>query len=131
MGEQELTPPPGPDLSPRQLRQVRQAKINDAKDRSLDVSFEAMAVELERRSADGSLAEDLKGMKTGALLGNLTRMAAAIKQAAVLVIPGAGPQRDPTALRAQSAVQLSDYERQQRRRAAEAEDAEVIPPEAP
>jgi hypothetical protein len=128
MSERELEPIPGPDLSPRQLRQARQSKINDAKDRSLDVSFEAMASELERRSADGSLAKDLSTMKTGALLGNLTRMAAAIKQAALVVIPnGSIQQRDPTALRAQSAVQLSDHERQERRRIAQATDAEVIP----
>ncbi len=127
MSENELAQPPGPDLSPKQLRAIRQQKIVDAKDRSLEIAFEVQAAEFERRLQDGSLAKDLKKMKTSSLLGSLTRMAAAIKQAAVVVVPGSHVQRDVTALRAQSAVQLSDYERNERRRLAQAEDAEVVP----
>lgn len=123
----DLTPP-GPDLTPKQLRLARQNKINDAKERSLDASFEAMATEFERRVADGSLAKEMKKMKASTLLGSLTRLAAAVKQASVVVVGGGGglAQHDPTALRAQSAVQLSDYERKERRRLAEATDAEVV-----
>jgi hypothetical protein len=116
-----------PTLSPKQLRQQQEIRIADAKNRALEISLDAIAKEFEDRLASGDLASDLKSMKTSALLGNLTRISAAIKQAAVFVVPGnTMPQRDPTALKAQSAIQLSDAQRLLRRKAAEATDAEIV-----
>jgi uncharacterized protein (DUF2164 family) len=116
-----------PDRSlSRSERQLQQQKIEDYKNRSLEISLGAVADEFESRLASGKLAKDLKKMKTPALLGNLTRISAAIKQASVIIIPGSQPMRDITALKAQSATQLSDYERQQRRKNAESVDAEIV-----
>lgn len=114
-------------LTPRQLRARQEAKIAAAKNNALEISLTAIAADLERRQKDGSLTEDLKNMKTGAVLGQLTRIAAAIKQAAVIITPGAGmPSRDPTSLQAQSATQLSDEQRRLRRLKAEAIDAQIV-----
>lgn len=129
MSERDLDAPPGGEISPKQARAIRQQKITDAKDRGLEVSFDALATELERRRDSGELAKELSTLKIGSLLGNLARAAAAIKSAAVVVIPSNTPTHDPTALRAQSAIHLSEHERLERRRAALAKDAEIIPPE--
>lgn len=118
------------ELSPRQLRAQQEARIVDAKNRSVEIALDAMAKEFEDRLVSGALAEDLKKMKTASLLGNLTRMAAAIKAAAVMIVPQGGlPMRDPTTLKAQSATQLSDEQRRLRRKEAQAIDAELVDPE--
>lgn len=120
---------PEPTLSPRQLRAQQEAKIADAKNRALEISLETIATEFERRRDDGSLAADLASMKTSALLGNLTRISAAIKQVAMIIMPANQmPMRDPTALKAQSATQLSDAQRQLRRKEAQAVDAQIVEP---
>jgi len=119
-----------PVLSPRQLRARQEAVISNAKNNALEISLTAIAADLERRQKDGSLAADLANMKTGAVLGQLTRIAAAIKQAALIVMPGGQmPGRDPTALKAQSSTQLSDAQRAIRRKEAESIDAEIVEPE--
>ena len=116
-----------PSLTPRQLRARQEARIGQAKNDALEISLTAIATDLERRSADGSLTRDLAKMKVGSVLGQLTRIAAAIKQAAVLVVPHSVlPMRDPTTLKAQSAIVLSDEQRRLRRMAAEAQDAEIV-----
>ncbi len=118
-----------PTLNPRQLKAQQEQRILAAKNKALEISLDAIAAEFEKRLASGDLAKDLSAMKTGALLGNLTRIAAAIKQANVLVVPNSGmPARDPTALKAQSATVLSDEQRRLRRKEAEAIDAEVVDP---
>lgn len=122
MGEDENLPA----LSLRQLRAQQEQKIAAAKNNALEISLTAIAADLERRRDDGSLTKDLADMKTGSILGQLTRIAAAIKQAAIIIAPGAQQMRDPTALKAQSASQLSDYERAERRKRAEAQDAEIV-----
>lgn len=116
-------------LSKKQERALTEARISDLKNRALEISLESMAAEFEERLSSGKLAKDMASMKTGALLGCLTRISAAIKQAAVIVVPGGLNQvRDTTALKAQSAVQLSDHERAERRKNAEAVDAEIVDP---
>ncbi len=125
-GEGELEPV----LSPRQLRAQQEAKIATAKNNALEISLTAIAADLERRQKDGSLTKDLADMKTSSVLGQLTRIAAAIKQAAIVITPNAGmPMRDPTTLKAQSATVLSDEQRRLRRAAAEAIDAQIVEPE--
>lgn len=114
------------ELSPRQLRARQEQRIATAKNDALELSLTAIADDLARRAADGSLAKDLAGMKTSAILGQLTRITAAIKQVAVFA-PSVIPMRDPTALKAQSATQLSPEQRRLRRAAAEAVDAEIVP----
>lgn len=125
MGDQDLEP----HLSPRQLRAQQQAKIEEAKNTALEIGLTAIADDLVRRRDNGTLAKDIKQMKTGAILGQLTRIAAAIKQATVIAVGTGQPQRDPTTLKAQSAVHLSDHERAERRKKAEAVDAEIVEPE--
>ena len=116
-----------PALSPRQLRQQQEAHISDLKNRSVIPALEACAKELEERAASGELAKELKGMKAGSIINNLTKILASIKSAAVVVMPSQQmPARDHTRLKAQSATHLSDFERKRRREAAEATDAEVV-----
>jgi hypothetical protein len=117
-------------LTPRQLRAAQELRISKAKNDALEISLTAIAADLERRQADGSLTADLATMKTGAVLGQLTRIAAAIKQSALLIMPnGQMPARDATSLKARSAVQLSDAQRAIRRKEAEAIDAQIVEPE--
>ena len=117
-----------PALSARQLRMQQEARISEAKNTALEISLTAIADDLIRRRDKGTLAKDIKAMKTSAILGQLTRIAAAIKQAAVIIAPGSQQMRDPTTLKAQSATHLSDYERAERRKRAEAQDAEIVDP---
>ena len=119
-----------PTLTPRQLRAKQEAHISDLKNRSVIPALEKMAEELEERAKSGKLAEELKGMKVGSIVNNLTKILASIKTAGLVVVAQTGlPQRNPTALKAQSAVQLSDAQRKLRREAAEATDAEIVDPQ--
>lgn len=114
-----------PALSPRQLRQQQEQRIATAKNNALELSLTAIADDLQRRAEDGSLKADLAGMKTSSILGQLTRITAAIKQVAIFA-PTVMPMRDPTALKAQSATQLSPAQRELRRKEAEAVDAQIV-----
>lgn len=110
---------------------MQEARISQHKNNALEITLAALATECEERAASGKLAKDMKKMKTASLLGSLTRITAAVKQAAVFVVPQSLSQaRDTTALKAQSAVGLSDYERAQRIKDAKTVDAEVIPEQA-
>lgn len=122
----EIEPAGEQALSPRQQRVLQEQRIATAKNNALELSLTAIADDLQRRAADGSLAADLAGMKTSSILGQLTRITAAIKAVQVFA-PTVMPMRDPTALKAQSATQLSPAQRELRRKEAEAIDAEIIP----
>ena len=115
---------PQHDLTVVKNRRVIQVQ----KDRAIIPALTKIADEVERRAKDGTLSKELKKMKVGALLGNLTRIVAAIKDAApqVLIQNNAGPMPEETWLKANSAVRLTDAQREKARKEAKAVDAEVI-----
>lgn len=118
-----MSTPPAEQPSAEALaleRNKKRALIEQNKNRAIIPALEAVADEVERRKADGTLAKQLKGLNVGALLGNLTRMVSAIKEASVnVVIPGHGGPAGPDAtwLRANSTKDMTDRERDLRRRA--------------
>ena len=123
------------ELQPRdteeKAHQIQTAKnrriIQREKDRAIIPALSAIADDIERRRDDGSLAKDAKKMKLGAILGQLTRIVAAIKESApqVLINNAAGAVPDETWLNANSAVRMTDAEREKARRDAKTIDAEV------
>jgi hypothetical protein len=117
------------ELSPRQQRAMQEAHIAELKNRSVIPALEACAKELEERAASGKLAEELAGMKAGSIINNLTKILASIKSATTVIMPPGAtlPAREPTHLRAASAVSMTPYERAKARREADAAvDAEVV-----
>lgn len=110
---QELTPQQRFDLEAAE----RKREIAKQKDRAIVPAMTALADEIERRKSDGTLEKELQGLSVSSLLGSMTRMIAAIKEAApAVIIPiNRAPSSDETFLRAHSAVALTPAEREKRR----------------
>lgn len=112
---QELTPQQRFDLEAAEQKR----EIAKQKNRAIIPGLTALADEVERRKENGSLSKELEGLSVSSLLGNLTRMISAIKEAApaIVINPGkGGPTPDETYLRAHSAVAKTPAEREKSRR---------------
>lgn len=102
------------------------AAIEVKKNQAVLPLFDTMSTEIVRRYESGELADEFKNMKLSSLINNLTKIIAAMNKSAIVIVnPGSGEKKDLTFLRANSAMHLTDAERQARR---DAVDAEVIPP---
>lgn len=94
-------------------------EIAAQKNRAIIPALKALADELEERAKSGKLKEELAGMKAGQLIGQMTRIVAALKESApIVVVPAPVPPADPTWLNAHSSATLSESEKAERRRKA-------------
>lgn len=100
-----------------------------SRSRAIIPALEALASEIEQRAESGQLAKELKTMKAGSLIHNLSKILAAIKQNAVMVQVNnktVAEEKDPSWFRANSASELTERQRERMRK--EAIDAEVEKP---
>lgn len=105
----------------------QEQQIAQAKNRAIIPALEALANEIEEREKSGELAKELKTLKAPSLIHNLSKILTALKQASPVVVvnhQAIGDTKDPSFYRANSATNLSDYERKKRREAIEAEIVE-------
>ena len=94
-----------------------EGKIAKARERAVVPALEALADELQERAKDGRLAEEMKGMRAGSLINNLSKILAAIKSVQPVVIPLKVPSddKDETWFRANSAVNITPKQREMQR----------------
>lgn len=104
-------------------------EIEKKKNESVLPVFTVMSEEILRRFETGELGSEVKGMKLSSLINNLTKLIAAMQKSAIVIVnPGAPQLKDPVHLRKNSAMHLTEAEKQARRDAANAVDAEVVDP---
>jgi hypothetical protein len=89
--------------------------------------LEVIAEEVAMRAKDGTLAQEMHGMNAGKLIGNLTKILTALQNRGPVIVvpsPAAGDAKDPSFYRAHSASNLTEKEREARRKAVDAEIVE-------
>lgn len=121
---------PTQELVPRSAAELEvssvPAEIEAKKNKAVLPLFTVMSEEIVRRFESGELTAETKGMKLPALINNLTKIIAAMNKSAVIIVnPGNGQAKDPSFLRANSTMHLTESEKKKRR---EAVDAEIVNP---
>lgn len=109
----DLVPEDPKDIA---LESQQRREITRHKNRAIIPALASLADEVDERARSGKLAEELKSLKVSSLLGNLTRIIAAIKDNAPQVLINNGATNpDPVWLRANSSANISPKEREARK----------------
>ena len=120
MSDQPLVPKPIGEMT----RAQQDAKIASLKAETVIPILEAARDVIKQWDKDGTLHQEMHGKKLGSIINDIAKLLTAVQpKGLILGVPVAAPgdSKDPSWFRANSATNLTDHEREQRRKAVDAE----------